>query len=196
MRRSQFIHPLSLHSMPQVTCLALVAWSMNTFTLLAIGEKVLANSTCYSSMLFMMMWKVMMSQHPIMGSLVLSLPEHIFSFHSLTMGWNTVCWCTDSLTWKICPVMSLGCILLSWTIFLLVSLSQPWLILTLSSEPHTSCLFSLITPFVEVSTSWADAWFLYWVLHKPIYQSSCLQGSDLVYFPNHLHYTFIYFVYL
>ena len=150
MRKSQFIHPPSLHSMLQVTCLALAAWSMNAFILFAVGEKVLAISTHYSSMLLVTMWKVMMSQHPIMGSLVLRLPEHIFSFHSLTMGWNThVCWYTGSLMWEICPVTSLGCILLSQIIFLPVSLSQPWFILTLSSEPHTSCLFSLITPLCQ-----------------------------------------------
>ena len=149
-RRSQFICLLLLHSMPQVTRLALAAWSMNAFMLLAIGEKVLAISTHYSSMLLMTMWKVMTSQHPIMGSLVLRLPEHIFSFHSLTMGWNThVHWCTGSLTWEICQVTSLGCILLSQIIFLLVSLSQLWFILTLLSEPHTSCLFSLITPLCQ-----------------------------------------------
>ena len=61
--------------MPHVTCLALVAWSMNTFRLLAIGEKILAILIHYSLMLLVTMWKVIMSQHLIMGSLVLRFPD-------------------------------------------------------------------------------------------------------------------------
>lgn len=147
-RRSQFILLLSLHSMPHVTCLALVAWSMNTFRLLAIGEKILAILIHYSLMLLVTMWKVIMSQHLIMGSLVLRFQSTSFLFIHSQWGEIPMCIGALVLSCKRYPQW-LGCILLSQIIFISVSLSQLWFIFTLSSELHTSCLFSLITPLCQ-----------------------------------------------
>ena len=55
----------------------------------------------------------------------------------------------------------------------------------LQSHTPLTC-FLQSSPFVKASTSWADTWLLFWVLHQLIYRSSCLWGSDLIYLVTYL----------